>query len=110
MISPFVIPIVAIIAGTLMALGIPLVRAFARRVELQGQQPRVPREVLEQLARMEHAIEAMAVEVERISEGQRFTTRLLNESVEGNRAVAARLAPPNGRANDVRAAEVTHAG
>jgi uncharacterized iron-regulated membrane protein len=94
MIYPFLIPIVAIIAGTLLALGFPLVRAYARRVELDGQQARVPREVLEQLARMEHAIEATAVEVERISEAQRFTTRLLSESVEADRVLAARLAAP----------------
>ena len=111
MIYPFLIPIVAIIAGTLMALGFPLVRAYARRVELDAQQPRVPREVLEQLARMEHAIEATAVEVERISEAQRFTTRLLSESVEANRAPAARLAAPaNGASpahpNDVPSASL----
>lgn len=35
----------------------------------------------ERLARMEQAINAMAVETERISEGQRFTTRLLSERV-----------------------------
>jgi uncharacterized iron-regulated membrane protein len=94
MIYPFLIPIVAIIAGTLMALGFPLVRAYARRVELDTQQPRVPREVLEQLARMEHAIEATAVEVERISEAQRFTTRLLSESLDANRLHAGPLAAP----------------
>ncbi len=33
----------------------------------------------ERLARMENAIDAMSVEVERISEGQRFTTKLLSE-------------------------------
>jgi hypothetical protein len=33
----------------------------------------------ERLARMEQAIDAMAVETERISEGQRFTTKLLSE-------------------------------
>ena len=31
------------------------------------------------LARIEQAVDAIAVEVERISEGQRFTTRLLSE-------------------------------
>jgi len=31
------------------------------------------------LARLESAVEAIAIEVERISEGQRFTTRLLSE-------------------------------
>jgi hypothetical protein len=33
----------------------------------------------EKLARMEQAIDAMAVETERISEGQRFATKLLSE-------------------------------
>ena len=36
----------------------------------------------ERLARMEQAIDAMAVETERISEGQRFTTRLLSEKAK----------------------------
>jgi hypothetical protein len=31
------------------------------------------------LARIEQAVEAIALEVERISEGQRFTTKLLSE-------------------------------
>ena len=31
------------------------------------------------LARLEHAVDAIALEVERISETQRFTTRLLSE-------------------------------
>lgn len=33
----------------------------------------------ERFARLESAVEAIAIEVERISEGQRFTTRLLTE-------------------------------
>lgn len=33
----------------------------------------------ERLARIEQSIDAIAVEVERISEGQRFTTKLLSE-------------------------------
>ncbi|HEX6574722.1 MAG TPA: hypothetical protein VF042_07090 [Gemmatimonadaceae bacterium] len=33
----------------------------------------------DRLARLESAVEAIAIEVERISEGQRFTTRLLSE-------------------------------
>ncbi|HEX2723395.1 MAG TPA: hypothetical protein VHM24_10780 [Gemmatimonadaceae bacterium] len=33
----------------------------------------------ERLARLELAVESIAVEVERISEGQRFTTRLLSD-------------------------------
>jgi hypothetical protein len=33
----------------------------------------------QRLARIEHAVEAIAIEVERVSEGQRFTTKLLAE-------------------------------
>lgn len=36
-------------------------------------------ELLQRLARVEHIVEATAVEIERISEGQRFTTRLLSD-------------------------------
>jgi hypothetical protein len=36
-------------------------------------------ELMSRLDRMEQAIDAIAVEVERISEGQRFTTKLLSE-------------------------------
>ena len=38
------------------------------------------KEIAERLARMEQAIDAMAVETERISEAQRFTTKLLSEA------------------------------
>ena len=34
---------------------------------------------MQRLEHMEQAIDSIAVEVERISEGQRFTTRLLSE-------------------------------
>ena len=34
-------------------------------------------EITQRLARLEQAVDATAVEVERISEGQRFTTKLL---------------------------------
>jgi hypothetical protein len=100
--SPFVIPIVAIVAGTTMALLFPLVRAYARRLELEGQQPRVPQELADRLRHMEQAIDAIAVEVERIAEGQRFTTRLLSERSQG-------AALPPGAGVAPTANEVTHA-
>jgi hypothetical protein len=34
------------------------------------------------LSRLEHAVDAIALEVERISEGQRFTTKLLSEQAK----------------------------
>lgn len=36
-------------------------------------------ELLARVARVEQIVEATAIEIERISEGQRFTTRLLSE-------------------------------
>ncbi|MEA2761354.1 MAG: hypothetical protein QOD47_638 [Gemmatimonadaceae bacterium] len=60
--------------------GLPLARAFARRLDRRGAgSAQVPGEVTAQLTQLNHAVDAIALEVERISEGQRFTTRLLSE-------------------------------
>ena len=75
MIYPFLVPIVGIIAAAVMAIGIPLARAYARRIE--GTPQGIPPELNARLAQMQESIDAIAVEVERISEGQRFTTKLL---------------------------------
>lgn len=57
----------------------PLMRAFGRLLERRTPQQHLPPEILQQLTRMEQAIETIAVEVERVSEGQRFATKLLAE-------------------------------
>jgi hypothetical protein len=44
--------------------------------------------------RLEQAVEAMAIEVERITEGQRFVTRLLAERTAAERAPRERAALP----------------
>ncbi len=62
-----------------LAIGIPLVRAYIRRQDAAPLRSPADAETNARLARIETAIEAMAVEIERISEGQRFTTRLLSE-------------------------------
>jgi Co/Zn/Cd efflux system component len=73
--------IVAIIGffGTIIivTLGVPLVRAHVRKQDAQSKL-NVP-QIDERLSRIENAIEAMSIEVERISEGQRFVTHLLAE-------------------------------
>jgi len=61
---------------TLMSLGAPLVKAWARRFEKRTEMKQQAL-VEQRLAAIEQAIETVAVEVERISEGQRFTTKLL---------------------------------
>ena len=60
--------------------GLPLARAFARRMDRRGVgTPQISGEVSAQLTHLNQAVDAIALEVERISEGQRFTTRLLSE-------------------------------
>lgn len=61
-------------------IGRPLVNAWVRKLENESKRPAVPADVAARLERMEQSIDAIAVEVERISEGQRFTTKLLAES------------------------------
>lgn len=56
--------------------GLPLARAFGRRMDRKGQSASVD-EVAPRLDRIEQAVEAIAIEVERISEGQRFTTKAI---------------------------------
>ena len=60
----------------------PIVRAYARRMEQRPGPSSIPTEVVDRLERMEQAIDSIAVEVERISEGQRFTTKLLSEGAK----------------------------
>jgi len=73
------IPIIALLIVPVTAIGFPLARAFAKRMEQGQSAPRIPSDVSARLERMEQAIDSIAVEVERISEGQRFTTKLLAE-------------------------------
>lgn len=66
-------------------IGLPIARAFARRMDRKGGTAQVPNEVSAQLAHLNQAVDAIALEVERISEGQRFTTRLLSEQRDAAR-------------------------
>jgi len=59
-----------------------LARAFARKMDRRSASPQVPQEVSAQLEHLNRAVDAIALEVERISEGQRFTTRLLTDQRE----------------------------
>jgi hypothetical protein len=63
-------------AGALILL-LPLVLAYARRIWRRGNVPTLDLENSPRLQRMELAIESIALEVERIGEAQRFTTKLL---------------------------------
>lgn len=71
--------IVFFIVFAVMVIGYPIAKALGRRIEQAGTNPRLPAEVTSQLAQLNQAVESIAIEVERISEGQRFTTKLLSE-------------------------------
>lgn len=60
-----------------LGIGIPLVRAYTRRKDAEPSAATLAQE--QRLMRMEQALESMAIEIERISEGQRFVTKLLAE-------------------------------
>lgn len=73
------IPFGAFATAIILAIGVPLARAYARQMEADSRGPRIPAEVVQRLERMEQTLDAVAVEIERITEGQRFTTKLLSE-------------------------------
>jgi hypothetical protein len=61
------------------ALGVPLIRAFTKRLERPALPPDNSAEVTARLERIEQAVEAVAIEVERIAEAQRFSAKLMSE-------------------------------
>ncbi len=66
-------------------IGLPLARAFARRMDRRGAGSQIPSDLSHQIGQLNQAVDAIALEVERISEGQRFTTRLLSEQRDAAR-------------------------
>jgi hypothetical protein len=74
-----IVPLGFFASIVMIVIGRPMVKAIAAKAEAESKRPQIPGEVLNRLERMEQAIDSIAVEVERISEGQRFTTKLLSE-------------------------------
>jgi len=67
-------------AALLMVLALPVSIAWARRIMRGKPRPApvgLPQDQGLRLERIEHAVDTIAVEIERISEGQRFVTKLL---------------------------------
>jgi hypothetical protein len=75
-----VIQLVTIVMSllALIIIGFPIARAFARRVDRKATASPDP-DLGRRLDRIEQAIEAVAEEVERVSEAQRYSARLLTE-------------------------------
>ncbi len=73
---------------------LPLSIAYARRIWRRGAAvaTNIPHELMERLSRLDQAVDSVAIEVERISEGQRFVTRLMSEQAKP--AIGAGAAAP----------------
>jgi len=75
-----IISVAFFIMCAVIAIGVPIVRAFTRRMDKRNvATPSTDAETRDRLERIEQAVDAIAVEVERISEGQRFTTKIISE-------------------------------
>jgi hypothetical protein len=59
------------------------VRARERAIRATLDPSRQIEEASPDIQHLVHAVDSIAVEVERISEGQRFTTQLLSERIQG---------------------------
>jgi hypothetical protein len=92
------VPIVGIVFGTIMIMVImtPIIRAVIRAVERRHTPPAtpatpaLPADLGARLDRIEQTVESIAVEIERVAEGQRFLTKIQTEQ----RAIGATQPPP----------------
>ena len=75
------ITVFAIVFGSFMVTAIA--RAYLRRSPAPGSKQL--EEISARLAHLEQSVDAIAVETERISEGQRFTTKLLSDRAPAER-------------------------
>lgn len=88
-----IVPLVAIV--TLFVL-MPIALSISRGIWRRTSSPKAPpqsRDDAQRLERIEHAIDSIALEVERVSEGQRFVTRILAEGRPGG-ALAQNVGQP----------------
>ena len=74
-----VVPVAFFASIVAVVIGRPMVKAIAAKAEAEAKSPKLPTEIMQRFERMEQSLDAIAVEVERISEGQRFTTKLLSD-------------------------------
>ena len=74
-----VVPIAFFLTAIILSIGIPLVRGLVRRWDRTSALPPGDPDTAARLERIEQAVDAMSLEVERIAEGQRFVTKLMTD-------------------------------
>lgn len=83
------VAMVAIIFGTVSGTIISVAKTFANRSRARDDHRLAGGELDLRLQRIEQAVDAIAIEVERMSESQRFTTKILAERLPpGQRALS----------------------
>jgi hypothetical protein len=74
--------------------GLPLARAFGRRLDRKAVPPALDPGIVSQLQRIENTVESMSIEIERISEAQRYMARLQTERNNEHASLPPRQATP----------------
>lgn len=64
----------------MLVVGFPISRAIARWIDRRTAQPHIPRDVMQRMQRLEETLDSVALDIERIGEGQRFTARVLADA------------------------------
>ncbi|MDQ4079380.1 MAG: hypothetical protein M3125_01360 [Gemmatimonadota bacterium] len=80
-IPPHVVEVISmfLFAAVIIIVGLPIARAIGRWMDRRGTPAPVNAELAAQITRIEQAVDTMSVEVERISEAQRFQAKLLSD-------------------------------
>jgi hypothetical protein len=71
-----------IVAVVMIVATVSIARIIGRMLDRRAAAPRADSDTAQRLQAIENAVESIAVEVERISEGQRFTARVLTERTQ----------------------------
>ena len=80
------IAIVAIVAGT----AYPLIKMWLQRPDDLSISPADLKEIRDGIGQVQQALDAIAIEVERLSEAERFKTKQLAEGVPGTAPIPAK--------------------
>jgi hypothetical protein len=89
--------VIALIALFMCVVLLPLSIAMARRIWRRSDKvviPPIPGDLVQRLDRLESAVDGVAVEMERVGEGQRFVTQLLAEGSARSLPVSGAAAQP----------------
>lgn len=78
----FDIVIFFFITMAVIIIGLPIARALGRRLDRKPYKQALDPGVTAQLQRIENTVESMSIEIERISEAQRYMARLQTERAE----------------------------